>query len=256
MVRTKKISTPTHINKNHFSIIETVKIAWHGIRGTKRIFWIMTALLVVVVCSLILLEQRVHLHALAPALTLSIIVMARIISGVTSILLGLGLVYLGIQRASQQSIQLAMVNDMFNFTLLKNVIGLYILQFIILFPLAILIYVATHFTTLFPSVVLNNMGHACRSIIVIVSLIALIYLSMRLYLTKAIIVTEKTTPWNTLQRSFQITKSHVWKLLSLCIMNIVILIISTIPFGIGLLWSVPFCFINYGAVYKQLAHKS
>lgn len=252
MVRTK----PKHINKDHFSIIETIKIAWHGIKGTKRIFGTVTALLIVVVCSLMLLEQQAHLHAPASVLTLSTIVIARIILGIISILLELSLVYLGIQLASQQSIQLAMVNYVFNFTLLKNIIGLYILQFIILLPLAILFYVSTHFMTLFPNVVLNNIGHTCRSMIVIASLIATLYLSIRLYLTKAIIVAEKTTPWSTIQRSFQVTKSHVWKLLGLFIINIAILIISTISLGIGLLWSIPFCFINYGVVYKQLAHKS
>lgn len=256
MARTKKIATPSHIEKRDFSILETIKIAWHDIRYTKRIFWTVTALLVVVVCSVMLLEQQIDAHALSPALTRAIIIFARIVSGITSIVLGLGLVYLGIQRAFQSSIQLAMINYVLNFSLLKNVIGLYILQFIILLPVVALFYVSAHFTALFPSVALNSVGNLCRSISVIVSLIATLYLSMRLYLTKAIIVAEKTTPWIAIQQSLLATKSHTGKLFGLCIINIVVLIISAIPLGIGLLWSIPFCFINYGVVYKQLAYKS
>lgn len=252
MQRTEKTNAPKRIERKKFSILETIKTAWHDINGTKRVFWTVSAMLAVVICLLVLLEIKIVLLLLSPGLTALIIIVARVISAAISILFGLGLVYLGIQRTSHRVIEVGMIKDVFDLTLFKNVIGLYILQFIMLFPVAVLFYVSTHFIVYFPNVILNNFGEFGRSIIVVVSLIVLLHLLMRLSLTKAIIIAEKTSPWTAVRRSFMATKSHVWKLLGLFFFNIILITISVAPFGIGLLWTIPFCFINYGVVYKKL----
>lgn len=259
MEPTEKPSSPLLIKQTQFSITEIIKLAWHDIKGTKRTFWAVTALLTVIVCSLILIEQTITLLVPYQWLSTTLVLTVRAISTIVSILLGLALVYLGLQRTSHLTIKLGMINDVFDFTLVMKMIGLHILEFIILAPFAMLLYLpgfSTFFMTYFPTLALNPFYETGRWIIAMVSLIILIHLAIRLCLSRAIIIAEQITPWAAIRTSFMATKTHVWKLLSLFVINFLVLILSTIPFGIGLLWSIPFCFINYALVYNKLHKRS
>lgn len=254
MKRNDKTGSVKQGNEQPLPIMEIIKKSWQAVHGTKRIFLTISAILVVVVCTTMLIESKMAGFTHYLMLTNLVIYIANFFGTVIPIIMGLSMVYVGIQRASNRRIQWEMIKHVFNFDLLWKVIFLDLLQLIIVFPLVVLFYGSLHFFDYFPKFESNIFFEFCRFSIFVVSFLVMIYLVMRLYITKAIVVAERTTPWKTVKASFKATKSHVWKLFALFIINTLIIAISSIPFGIGLIWSVPFCFINYGATYKKLMH--
>jgi len=247
---TNKVKKKTDVKK--FCVMETVKNSWRAVHGTKRIFLTISAMLVVVACSMILLESKMMSLDHHLMLTHSLAYVANFLGKVIPMILGLSMVYVGIQRSLHPHLQWHMIGYVFNLNLLWKVVCLDILLVVILSPVVILFYGSLRFFDYFPNFEPSIFFEFCRFVVFIASLILMIYLMMRLYLTKAIVVAEKSAPWKTIQASFQATKSHGWKLFGLFLINILIIAVSSIPLGIGLIWSVPFCFINYGFVYKKL----
>ena len=101
----------------------------------------------------------------------------------------------------------------------------------------------------------NNLHNVVGLASVIVCLGAIIltfYLAMRLYLAKGIVLDQQVGPWAAIKKSFRATKYNVWRLIGLTLLNAIILLVSVIPLGIGLIWSLPYLFINYGMVYRRL----
>lgn len=252
MKRNETNKADKKVDVKKFFVMESVKNSWQAIHGTKRIFLTISAILVVVACSMVLLENKIMGLAHHSVLTNSVAYVANFLGTVIPIILGLSMVYIGIQRASNCRLQWNMIGYVFNLNLLWKVVCLDVLQLVIFFPLVVLFYGSLRFFDYFPNFESNTFFEFCRFVVFIASLVLMIHLMMRLYLTKAIVVAEKTTPWKTIQASFKATKSHVWKLFGLFLINILIIAVSSIPLGIGLIWSVPFCFINYGFVYKKL----
>jgi len=52
--------------------------------------------------------------------------------------------------------------------------------------------------------------------------------------------------------SISAIKPHFIKIFALIIATILILFVSTIPFGIGLIWSLPWAAVIYGILYREL----
>ena len=72
-----------------------------------------------------------------------------------------------------------------------------------------------------------------------------------IYLSSVIVIAEKANPWAAIKLSFEATRSHFWALLGLIFINVVI-IFAAIATVIGLIWAIPYVFINYGIIYNKL----
>jgi len=79
-----------------------------------------------------------------------------------------------------------------------------------------------------------------------------IYLMVRLRLGWGFILDKEVRPLEALKLSFNATRHNVLPLIILYVMNVAILIIGSIPFGIGLIWAIPYVLINYGVAYRKL----
>ena len=79
-----------------------------------------------------------------------------------------------------------------------------------------------------------------------------VYLMLRLYVATPLVIMQKANPWAAIKHSFSATKHHVLALFVLIIANILIFMISLIPLGIGLIWSLPYLLISYGVIYERL----
>src|SRR3990167_1138090 len=77
------------------------------------------------------------------------------------------------------------------------------------------------------------------------------YLVIRTFFVPAFILDKNATPLESIQLSFQATRSNVLELIALLFLLTLILFISILPFGIGLIWTIPLLSINYGIVYKK-----
>lgn len=94
-------------------------------------------------------------------------------------------------------------------------------------------------------------------IIVLLGLLALIipgiYLAIRLQFYKFLVIeNENMRPIETLKESMRMTKGHFWDLLGFVIVILVMNLIGAIPFGLGLIITVPLTIVASALLYKKL----
>lgn len=224
------------VNHYRFPVTETVKLAWNKVKGAKASFW---AALVV----LLLIGSAIYGGLLVIGNTVVTQIVLRVYGAIAS----WGIVYIGIQRAITGTIRWGLIWQVFKINTLLRMVGLYLI--IGIFPLLIL------------GAIVLGMSHSSDSsnglaligvLAFIIVYVLYLYISMRAFTAPGIILTTDNGPITAIKMSFSATKSNVWRLIGLCLINSVILLISTIPFGLGLIWSVPYVFINYGVAYEKL----
>jgi len=232
-------------------IIETVKNSWEKVKGSKATFW--AVLIIVIMAQLCVtgIDQLLQPSNNEQAVTSGFIylgIAVTILLVIFRIILQWGLVYMAVQRAMNLSIRFNMLKYVFNMNLIFRMIGLTVLNFLILLPAIILLFLPTAFSTNN----INNIMKLLTSISYLVGAILFVYLFMRLLLAPVLVIMKKTGPWTAIKISFKATKSNVWRLIGLFLLNMIILVLSAIPLGIGLIWSLPYLFISYAMVYKEL----
>lgn len=238
------------MTQTNFDVVQSVKLAWEKVKGSKKTFW---AGLVLIIIIRLVLEglDRASDHIEQPGLIAFIIGILAFIFIIIQSFLYWGLIYIGARRADDLPISVADYKYPFSFFLLLKMIGLYIVSFLI-FLIPMLLIIAPAFLLYYHQ---NQQLNWLFYIAIVIGVIALIFLSIRLYLAKIILIYQNTNPLAAIAQSFRITKNNVWKLIWLGIINTVILLISIIPLGIGLIWSIPYILINYGVVYKKLTQQ-
>ncbi len=234
---------------NKLPVFETIRNAWHKVKGTKATFF----LVVVVLILLSLASQGIEIYLKKNGITFAAITIVALIVFVffkiLYAILSWGLIYFGSERASGANIQFNMIRYVFDIKLFIKMIGLYILQLLIILPT---------FFLLFSGIILYSFKGAppiqtyISILLGIIAIILMIYLTLRMYLSRIIVVTTKINPWQAIKSSFKATKNNVWRLLGLSLLNTIILFLSILPLCIGLIWAMPYLFINYGVVYKTL----
>ena len=107
-------------------IVETIFASWEKVSGSKKTFWaafgIFFAIAFVSGFTLSFLKDAPHIIYSAVNVVVSII----------NILLQVGLLYVGILRARDESITYTQLFRAFDINFALNIIGLYIIQFLIL----------------------------------------------------------------------------------------------------------------------------
>jgi uncharacterized membrane protein len=227
-----------------FPVVLTFEEAWQKVKGAKLPFFliILTFLALILVTGMVAAVMHIFVNE-----TASIIV--SIIGDVFQLVLAWGIIYLGIQRATGAPIFYSMIKNVFSFDLFSKMFGLYILYFIIvgiplLFPLLGYLLVKYVGDTAAIQVI--------KALLSIIGAIITIYLAVRISLGKGIVVNERKNPIAAIKISFMATKNNVWNVIGFLLLQILVLVISVIPLGIGLIWSIPLCSIAYGLMYRKL----
>lgn len=79
-----------------------------------------------------------------------------------------------------------------------------------------------------------------------------VYLSVAYYMALPLVVEKNMGPWQALEVSRK-TVTHRWfRMFGFLIVMAVIITISMIPLGIGLIWSLPLFIIAYGIIYRNM----
>lgn len=231
-------------------VVDSVSTAWDKVTGAKGTFWAVIGIMIGIVFVLNIIAGFFGAGIVAGVVHLVAFV-------VQSVFL-FGLLYIGIQRALGEPIEFGMVSYVFDGMLILKLIGLYILQMIILvipFGGAGVLFAMTSQMKVAQATDPANFSMPIYSLAIlcgIVLLIVGIVLALRLYLSKCILVKQKVNPIQAICKSFKATKSNAFNVLGLMIINALILFVSVIPLGLGLIWTIPYLFTNYGEVYKQL----
>lgn len=79
-----------------------------------------------------------------------------------------------------------------------------------------------------------------------------IYLSVAFAFAIPLAADKNLSPWQALETSRKAVSHHWFKFFGLGLVVIVIYILSAIPLGIGLIWSLPLLFLVYGVLYLRV----
>ncbi|MFR0691417.1 hypothetical protein ACLUTX_18625 [Enterobacterales bacterium AE_CKDN230030158-1A_HGKHYDSX7] len=79
-----------------------------------------------------------------------------------------------------------------------------------------------------------------------------IYLSIAYILAIPLVVERKLSPWQALETSRKAITQHWFKVFGLFFVLGLIMLVSAIPLGIGLVWTLPLAIISVGVLYRTL----
>jgi len=100
------------------------------------------------------------------------------------------------------------------------------------------------------------LGYILVTLFTVLGFIALvipgIYLSIAYIYTLPLIADKNLDVWNAMEYSRTTVTKQWFRFFGLGIVSFVFIIISAIPFGIGLIWSIPTVYIAYGLLYHRL----
>jgi hypothetical protein len=218
-----------------FTISNVMKAAWDRVSGSKKTFWavIGAAFLIMFILSLI--------FGMAKSPLMDGIM--KVIGAVIQAVLSWCLLYVGINRAEDKPIEFRMIRSVLsNGKMMLNLFLVLVLRLVAFIPAVIIGGIGA----------IPNLPSALSFICFVVAAILYVFIAARLWLADAIVMDQQASSIDALKKSFHMTKNHVWELIGLFILTAVFLMISSIPLGIGLIWTLPFFFILYGVVYKTL----
>lgn len=229
---------------NHYQlpISDTLRTAWDKTYGAKKTIWagigITFAIMLVLGC----------LQGFADLGGDGIAGFVKLIIRVISYFLQLGLLYMGICRARDAHIEYQQLFKAFTIDQAFRIIGLYLLQLLIFIPAAIVAFIGGLLgAQMFPGATIIG------GILFALAVIILIVLAIRLMLAIGLVLDQNLNPWPAIKMSFLSTKGNELRLFLLILIQLAIVTISAIPFGLGLIWTLPFSIIGYGVIYKRLA---
>jgi len=143
-----------------------------------------------------------------------------LISGIITVPLQVGITMMGISRAREKSFA---VSDMFNY-------------FSMAMPIVITYIVLT----------------TIISVGFLLLILPGIYLAISYSFAYQLVVDKGLGTWEAMELSRKTITEQWFKFFGLSIVIFFCIIISAIPFGIGLIWTIPMIYISYGLLYHHL----
>jgi len=187
---------------------------------------------------------------IAIGLTLMATSLAGILYG---LLLGCMLIFLGYQQSLGNVISMTMLREKFKFRFYIKALGLLLIKITIVLLMWLLLVLPTILKHLMPDIANDSIFKLFTTCIYIITFPTAIYVLYRIYFAESVLVSKNISPWAAICMSWKITKNNVWRLIWLTLLNLLIILISILPLGIGLLWSIPYLYICKGVAYRKLA---
>ena len=209
-----------------FSVFGVISEAWDKTSGAKWpihlafLFYFLVTIAIVVVAVIAITALSIGAVATDSTMPLLMQIVLQIVMNLIMLPMIMGIVMMGIKRSVDSPISSSSVFAYFSrmFMLLLTIIIMYIMVAIGFFLLII------------PG----------------------IYLMVAYYMALPLVVEKQMGPWQALETSRK-TINHCWfRMVGFMIVLSVVLTISMIPLGIGLIWSLPLFIIAYGIVYRNM----
>lgn len=215
-----QVKTPYY----NFSIAEALKEAWDKTNGAKGSIWgasviMYLATFVVITAGALIFPSGID-GMVGGIKSLSLEMVQQLVTSIVSVLFTAGLLYMGIRKVVGDPISWRMITQ--GFSSAGNLILATILQFfLIAIGLCLLVLPG-------------------------------IYLIIGYILTVPLIVEKGMSPWQAMETSRKTIHKIWWKVFGLFVFMSLICMISSIPLGIGLIWTWPMCIILVGVLYCYL----
>lgn len=110
----------------------------------------------------------------------------------------------------------------------------------------------SHFGRTVPLVITALVMMALIYVGIILLLIPGIYLAVAYLLAIPLVVERGLSPWQALETSRKAISQHWFKVFGLFLLLSLILMLSAIPLGIGLIWSIPLLTVAMGVLYRTI----
>jgi hypothetical protein len=250
---------------NRLPILRSIEIAWDKVKGAKMtffavlVFYIVLEVFTQLINKFVLIKEATEstgtdlgtaLSELSHiAMSVQIAAVIILISlGVVQAIIKFGLLYLGIRRAADLPIEFKSIGYVFSWSLIGRILGLYLCIGILMLFAAIPLFLPVIGQYFLGGMVLSTFSIICY----IATIFLVIFFTMRLFLAQSICIAEQAGPIKSIRMSFKATKDNVFRLIGLSLINLLIVFVSILPLGIGLIWSIPYLFINLGVIYKIL----
>jgi hypothetical protein len=201
----------------NFGVDGLINQAWQRVKGSKGVFW---AGLLTLAGAALALE-----YALRLGLTLSGLgdddALTKVLNNLVSSLLSplsAGLIMMGVQRAADQSIRFS---DLFK-----------------------------HLGKAVPILLTSFFMSAMIALGFLLLVLPGIYLSVAYLLAIPLVIERGLSPWQAMEASRKAISQHWFKVFGWLITLGLIILVSALPLGIGLIWSLPMTFISTGILYR------
>ncbi len=245
---------PMKSNKTFLSIKETFKEAWQDVHGFKGTFWLALFIIFVILLtfgsiqSLLTQFQTTNASPFqhAPLNILILSGLISIISNIVNALLSDGLYYIALRRTNNLPILSRMIFTPFQSPYLLKLLAVLLIKYLI-----VMVYVGVILSCTFLMPHTEQWRIALISIYVISTLLIIIIM-FRLLLSELIILDKKQDAWSAITLSFNTTRGYLLRLFCIVILQILIILLSVIPLGIGLIWSLPLGYLIVPVIYKKL----
>jgi hypothetical protein len=206
-----------------FSMWGAIRQAWVKTKGAKGTIWAGSAIMYLVILALVV-GGALLLPPLNGEMTnisdVVINILLQVVTNVFSVIFTAGLLLMGVRKVAGDQISWKMIFQ--GFSCAGKIIAVTILQSI---------FVAIGFLLL----VLPG-----------------IYLAVGYTMAIPLIIDKGLSPWQAMEVSRKAIHKIWWKVAGLFIVMCLIFAVSTIPLGIGLIWTWPMFIILVGVVYRYL----
>lgn len=213
-----------------FSIREIIRESWEKTSGAKGTVWLATLLYVLVIMPLSIgipfvlgvlglsmtpvPGESLNLIAIVASLLSQIVIMA------ITLPLGAGLFMIGLKLASSAPVSGTEVFAYFNKTM--SLLGTVVLMYIMI-ALGLLLLI-----------------------------IPGIYLIFAYYMAIPLVVEKGLGPWQALEASRKAVSKRWFRFVGLGLVFMLLMMVASIPLGIGLIWVIPMVLIAYGIAYRNM----
>ena len=211
-----------------FTISEVVTEAWEKTSGMKGIFWGAAILVILSMIAIsFVLDFLIGLFVTpvidpdqAGHAQILISVISELVYSVILYPLMAGLLMIGVHRAAELSISFMQAFGYAAFTLPLIVVGVLI-------------------------TIITGIGY-------VLLVLPGIYLSVAYLLAVPLIIEKRLSPWDAMEASRKAITHHWFKTFFLFVVMSLLIIVSLIPLGLGLIWTYPMLINVMGILYREI----
>ncbi len=207
-----------------FDISEVISEAWQKTAGAKGTFWLAFLIYIAITIGISMLSQFVLMAVAASSQNeAAVIVLSFVEQLVMNLVLMpvvMGIMILGIRRSADVTIQAGSVMGHYSsmWRLFLTMLRVYLM---VLIGLLLLILPG-------------------------------IYLMVAYYMAMPLVVEKGLSPWEAMEISRKTITKRWFTMFFFTIVVTLLILVSAIPLGIGLIWTLPMAMIAYGVVYRNM----
>jgi uncharacterized membrane protein len=208
-----------------FQISEVLNEAWEKTSGAKGTFWLAIIIYIAIsmglsIVSQIFLAVVASLTANNETIVIVFSILFQLLFNIILLPVGMGLILLGLRRSADVSIQAG------------SIMGHYSSMFRLFFT------------------------YLLMTVMILIGFLLLIipgiYLSVAYYFAMPLVTEKGLRPWEAMEISRKTVSKRWFTMFFFFIVLSLIIIVSMIPLGIGLIWTLPMSLIAYGIIYRNM----